>query len=149
MQEYPLKKITTILFLILLTKFSSSFAESLSIMNQKQLERALVNKTLISIPADNLNGRDIANTFTMFLDGKGNIMGKLSYKPANEPQFDTGIYRIKEDGTFYITWDHWDGAKELCGHLYNTKNAYISIDCDNVFHTVFLKSAIRAGNFLK
>ena len=85
----------------------------------------------------------------MFLDDKGNIIGKMSHKPSNEPQIDKGIYSIDADGTAYITWQHWDGTKKLCFHAFNTENAYINVGCDNVFHTVFMKDAIKSGNHLK
>jgi hypothetical protein len=145
-----MKKLTTgILFIALTTINSLCFGTVLHSINKTQFNQSFVNKTFTSIPTDNLNGHTIDNTFSMYLDGQGNIWGKMSHKPANEPQVDKGIYTITNDGTFYITWQHWDGAKKLCGHIFNTQNAYISVDCDNVFHTVFMKEASRPGNHLK
>jgi len=118
-------------------------------MNKTQFEQAFVNKTFTSIATDNLNGRTIDNTFSMFLDNQGNIWGKMSHKPVNEPQTDQGTYSVGKDGTFYITWQHWDGAKQLCGYVFETKNAYISVDCNQVFHTAFMKAAAQSGNHLK
>jgi len=143
------KLIASIIFTMLVVANSLSFGATLNSMNQDQLETAIVNKTFISIATDNLNGRTIDNTFSMFLDDHGNIFGEMAYKPKNEPQTDSGVYSIADDGTFYITWQHWDGAKKLCGHLFNAENAYISIDCAHVFHTVFMKDTIRSGNQLK
>lgn len=145
-----MKKLTkTIIFSVLITINSLSFSATLNSMNKSQIEKAFINKTLISIPTDNLNGHTIDNTFSMFLDSHGNIQGKLSHKPINEPQTDTGVFTIEADGTFYITWKHWDGAKKLCGHIFNTNNSYISVDCDNVFHTAFMKEVIQTGNHLE
>jgi hypothetical protein len=127
---------------------SSSFGANLHSLSKSQFEQALVNKTLVSIATDNLNGKTIDNTFAMYMDDKGNIWGKMSHKPANEPQTDKGVYALAEDGTFYITWQHWDGAKKLCGHVFDTQNAYISVGCDGVFHTAFMKEAIQPGNHL-
>lgn len=143
-----MKKSVGIMFGILLTINSLSFGAALISLNKDQFVKAFVDKTSISIATDNLNGRTIENTFSMFLDNKGNITGKMSHKPANEPQTDKGIYSIDEDGTTYVTWQHWDGAKKLCFHAFNTNNAYINVGCDNVFHTAFMKDAIKAGNHL-
>ncbi len=118
-------------------------------MNKKQVEEAFINKTSLSIATDNLNGQTIDNTFSMFLDNQGNIFGKMSKKPENEPQYDQGIYTIGNDGSLTITWHHWDGAKKLCAQFFNTQNAYIALDCDNIFHTVFMKDSIQSGNQLK
>ncbi len=85
----------------------------------------------------------------MFLDSKGNMWGKMATKLINEPQTDTGIYTVSKDGTVYFTWQHWDSAKQLCAHIFETQNSYISIDCSNVFHTVFMKASSQVGNKLK
>ncbi len=128
---------------------SSVFSATLNSLNKTEFIKAFVNKTSTSIATDNLNGRTIENTFSMFLDDKGNIIGKMSHKPANEPQTDKGVYTIQNDGIAYIIWKHWDGAKKLCFHVFNTQNAYINVGCDGVFHTAFMKEAIQTGNHLK
>ncbi|HEV2613945.1 MAG TPA: hypothetical protein VGV92_04475 [Gammaproteobacteria bacterium] len=143
------KPLLLISFLGLFGLSSLSFAETLHSMSKSQLEQAFINKTAVSIATDNLNGRTINNTFSMFLDGKGNILGRMSVKPDNEPQADQGTYSIKSNGTLYITWQHWDGAKKLCGHMFNTKNAYVAVDCADIFHTAFMKEDIALGNQLK
>lgn len=125
---------------------SYSYSDSITSLDKTQLQAAVINKTFSSIAIDNLNGKTINNTFSMYMDKHGNILGKMSVKPANLPQYDQGTYTIDQDGTFYITWQHWDERKKICGHLFETKNAYISIDCDNVFHTVFMKDDISLGN---
>lgn len=143
-----MRKLVVIIFVALLSINSLSFSATLNSLNRDQFIKAFVNKTSISIATDNLNGRTIENTFSMYLDDKGNIIGKMSHKPVNEPQTDNGVYSIDEDGTAYITWQHWDGEKKLCFHAFNTNNAYINVGCDNFFHTAFMKEAIKAGNHL-
>ena len=138
----------SIICIAMLLVSSFAFGATLKSMTKSQVEQALVNKTMTSIPTDNLNGRTIKNTFSTFLDGQGNIFGKMEQKPVDEPQTDKGAYSIGDDGSVYITWQHWDGAKKLCAHFFETKNAYIAIDCENVFHTVFMKEAIQSGNHL-
>ena len=141
-----LKRIQATLFFGLVGISFLSYAQTLESMDAKQLQQLLINKTLTSIPVDNLNGKDIANTFSFVFDGHGHALGKLAIKPQGEPQIDKGHYEIKEDGTVYLTWQHWDGAKQLCAHFFDTQNAYLAIDCSNVFHTVFMKTAIKPGN---
>ena len=143
-----MKKLITI-FCSLLVISQLVFGATLTSMSKEQIEQAFVNKTFTSVPTDNLNGRTIDNTFSMFLDDKGNMWGKMAHQPTNEPQTDRGTYNIASDGTIYFTWQHWDGAKKLCGHIFETKNSYISVDCSNVFHTVFMKDAAQSGNKLK
>ena len=145
-----MKKATaTVIFSVLISMSSLGVSATLQSMNKAQFKEAFINNTFVSIATDNLNGRTIDNTFSMFLDDKGNIWGKMSSKPENEPQTDQGTYSIADDGTFYITWQHWDGAKPLCGHVFYTENAYISVDCDNIFHTAFMKETIKSGNHLE
>gem|GEM_PF-1610532 len=143
-----MKKCIIFIFTAVLAISSLCFAATLNSLNKDQFIKAFVNKTSTSIATDNLNGRTIENTFSMFLDDKGNVIGKMSHKPTNEPQIDTGSYLIDEDGTAYITWKHWDGAKKLCFHAFNTENAFINVGCDTVFHTAFMKNAIKSGNQL-
>jgi len=143
-----MKKLMMSILTVLLTTNSLAQNATLHYLNKDQFIKAFVNKTSVSIATDNLNGRTIENTFSMFLDSKGKIIGKMAIKPANEPQMDEGTYSIDEDGTAYVTWKHWDGAKKLCFHSFDTQNAYINVDCNNVFHTAFMKKAITKGNSL-
>lgn len=143
-----MRKIQSGLFAIIIGVNSLIYGASLKSLDKDKMKQAVVNKTLISIATDNLNGKTIDNTFSMYLDDKGNIFGKMAQKPANEPQNDKGVCIINEDGSFSITWEHWDGAKQICGYFFETENAYISVDNQNVFHTVFMKRSIKPGNKL-
>lgn len=125
------------------------YAVTLTSMTQSQIEQVIINKTLVSIPTDNLNGQTIDNTFSMFMDDHGVIWGKMSHKLIDEPQIDKGTYSIARDGAFYITWQHWDGAKKISGYIFDTQNAYLAIDNDHVFHTAYMKEAMQSGNRLK
>jgi len=145
-----MKKLSNlILFISFIAMSSLSMAATLTSMNKEQIKQAFINKTSTSIATDNLNGRDINNTFSFYLDEKGNLFGKMAKKPADQPQTDKGVYTIKDDGTIYLTWQHWDGAKQLCFHIFNTQNAFITVDCNNVFHSAFMKAAIKPGNHLE
>jgi hypothetical protein len=134
---------------MLVTVSTLSYADTLNSMNKDQVEQAFVNKTSTSIPVIHSKGRPVANTISIFLDDKGNIFGKMAHKMANEPQTDKGVYTIKDDGTYYLTWQHWDDSKQFCVHFFNTKTAYVVISCTNVFHTAFMKDSFQSGNQLK
>ena len=146
---FKLNKLKMILFLVFFLMTELCFGATLKSMSKNEIKELLLNKTLVSIATDNLNCQTIQNTFSLYLDNKGNSFGKMEHKPSNEPQTDTGVYSISKDGTLYLTWQHWDGAKKLCAHFFNTQNAYLAIDCENVFHTVFMKETVRSGNHLK
>ncbi len=136
-----------LLCFIMLTMLSPlMLAATLHSMTKAQIQRVVINKTLVSIPTDNLNGKMINNTFSMYMDDRGNIYGKMSLKPDGEPQTDKGIYTIGNDGTIIITWNHWDNKEKMYAQFFETKNAYLAIDRDNIFHTVYLKEAILSGN---
>lgn len=126
--------------------YSSISASTLQSMTKVQVKRAFINKTLVSIATDNLNGKTINNTFTVYMDDKGSIYGKMSVKPDNEPKTDKGIYTLENDGTVTITWDHWDRKEKLSAQFFETKNAYLAISRDNVFHTAYMKELILPGN---
>ena len=138
-----------ILFCAFTTLSTLCFGATLNSMTKMQVENAFLNKTLISIPTDNLNRKTINNTFSMFMDRKGHVLGKMSLRPFNEPQIDHGIYTIKNNGNVYITWQHWDFKKKLCAQFFETKNAYIAVDCTGIFHTVYMKASMQSGDHLK
>ncbi len=85
-------KSRTLLLLCLLP--SACFAASLHSMSKVQIEKAFINKTYTSIPVDNLNGKTVNNSNTIYLNGKGHVIGKMGIKPKHEPQIDTGSYSI-------------------------------------------------------
>ncbi|MCX7120964.1 MAG: hypothetical protein NTZ67_04215 [Gammaproteobacteria bacterium] len=142
-------KKTAALLVTLTTLSTVSFGLTLHSMKKAQVIKAFVNNTATTIPTASLDGKMIQNIISVFLDKKGNIFGRMESKPENEPQSDQGTYIIKNNGTLEITWQHWDNNKTLHAHFFNTKNAYITIDNDTVFHTVFMKAQIQAGNHLK
>lgn len=143
-----MKKILLGLFALNICVNSFAYGATLQSLDKEKIKQAVVNKTLVSIGTDNLNGKTIDNTFSMYIDDKGSIFGKMGQKPADEPQKDKGTCIFNDDGSFSITWEYWDGAKEIRGNFFETENAYISIDDQNVFHTVFMKDSIKTGNQL-
>lgn len=140
----PTKKL--IGFLMMMAFYSSGSATTLQSMTKEEVKQAFINKTLVSIPIDNLNGKTINNIFTMYMDDKGNIYGEMSLKPDNEPKTDKGVYTLEKDGTVTITWEHWDRKEKLYAQFFETNNAYLAIGRDKVFHTAYMKESILAGN---
>ena len=117
-------------------------------LNKTQVKKHFVNRTLVSIGVDNLNGKTVNNSNSVFLDGHGMVYGKMGHKPQHQPQYDKGTYKISNNGTIFIKWKQWDDSKKLCFHVFEAKNAYITIDCNGLYHSTFLKSDIETGNRL-
>lgn len=138
-----MKKSAAILFATLTAVTSLGAGATLNSINQDQVKQAFVNKTFISAGTARLDDREIANIFTGSMDDHGKIHGKFFHKPSHAPQTDQGVYAIKADGQLCITWQHWQGGKEFCVYAYNTTNAYVLVDINNVFHIVFLKNDIK------
>jgi hypothetical protein len=138
----------SIAFVAILATCTSAFSVTLESLNREQMVKTFVNKTAVSIGTDIFNGEVVPKTFSFYLDYKGNVKGKFGVKPKHEPQTDVGVYTIEKDGTIYVTWKHWYGSKKICFRLFNSENAYLSLECNNVFHTAYLKSAITPGDHI-
>lgn len=120
-------------------------AATMHSITKDQMKQAFVNKTSTSISTAQLNGKNVDNAFTGYFDDKGNMWGKFASEPADAPQTDQGTYKIKNNGSLCLTWQHWMDAKQFCVNAYETTNSYIIIDDKNMFHTVFMKTAMQAG----
>ena len=141
-----MKKRIIATFALIILMAGISYGASLHSLNKEAVTHIFVGKTFVSVDTDNLNGKTINNTFSMYLAKNGTILGTMSHKPRNEPLNDQGHYVINANGSMTITWNHWDGHKHLCADYYNTKNAFLAIGCDGIFHTAFMKHLIRQGD---
>lgn len=142
---------TSFLFVSALAMSSTVFAANLESLNKDQIINAFVNKTIVSITSKLLDGQEVnvtPRTFSFYMDDKGNLIGKLGAKPKDGPQSDVGNYKIDSEGRIFCTWRHWYDGKTVCFNFFNTQNAYLAVNCDNVFFTAYLKSAIKEGNHL-
>lgn len=144
-----MKKRSIALFAALLVTSSLSFAMTLNSADKSQVTQFFINKTFTSIPASNLNGQYVENTFTGAADDQGHMWGKFAQKPADQPQTDQGTFTIKDDGQLCLTWQHWNGGQEFCVYAFNTDNAIVIVDTKSHFHTAFMKSQVQSGNKLK
>lgn len=134
---------------LILSATNLSFATNLNSMTKSQMEKAFLDKTVTASSIEFVDGKPVPNTFSMYMDSHGNITAKLAEKPKNEQQMDKGHYIIKEDGTLTVQWENWDKGTELCFHIYDTKNAYVSITCTGEFAMAYLKTSVQSNNHLK
>ena len=139
MNQYAITLLLLFLFPLL------SLSKNLHSMTRDAVTKAFVGNTLTSIGVDNLNGKMVNASNIVYLDKKGVIYGKLGRQIAHVPQYDQGKYQIQKGGSLMITWSHWDFSKPLCFNLFEVKNAYLSIDCQGVYHSTFMKSAVQSG----
>lgn len=130
--------------LLALTTLTVS-AASLKSIDKIEIQKNLLQKTIKSVDISRLDGKLKDDFNAIYMDRKGKIFGKMGYKHRYLPLTDTGKYRITPSGTIYITWDHWHRSKPVCLHLFDTKNAYISVDCDAHYRGTFLKNKIKSG----
>lgn len=140
-----MKKLAAV-FLGTLTASTLAFAATLSSLDKDQVTHAFVNKSFTSIATVRINSQEITDVFTGKMDDQGKIQGKFQHKPTQGPQMDQGVYTIKDNGQLCITWDHWENTKDekaFCVYTFDTKNAYIMVGNDNVFHTIFMKADIK------
>lgn len=137
------------LFAALIASTSLSFGATLNSINQDQFKQAFIGKTFTAMKTAQLNGKEVNNSVSVFIGDQNKIKGKFADKPANGPQADEGVYTLKEDGMICINWQHWFNGKEECLSTYDTQNAYMMVDSNNVFHFSIMKFAIKAGDNLK
>ena len=143
-----MKNSAKVMLVALLATSSMSFAMTMNSISQDQVKQAFVNKTFTSIATAQLNGQSVENSFTGYMDDKGNTWGKFAHKPTDAAQTDQGTYVIKDNGLLCPTWQHWMGGKQFCVDVYETNNSYVLISDTNVFHTVFMKNAMHTGKQL-
>jgi hypothetical protein len=139
-----MKKVIVLVLTLIASTFS--FAATLHSLNKAGVKQAFVGKTIVSVPATHLNAQVLQNSFIAYIDPNGTMMGKFMQKPADAPQMDKGTYVIKDNGEMCLTWQQWDNGKQFCVNVFDTKNAYIIVDNEHMFHTVFMKDVIKEGN---
>ena len=123
-----------------------SFGATLQSISKKEFEHVFVNKTATSIGTVQSDGNFINIPFSMYMDNHGKIWATLDTNSATDiPKTDEGTYTIGKDGTLYLKWNHWFKSQRLCAHLFNAKDGYLVLGCNNVFQTVFMKNEIASG----
>lgn len=115
-------------------------------MSKDEVTNALADKTITTISAATLSGKVVNNTFTGYFSKDGKAMGSFGTKPENDPQTDTGTWKVNSDGMFCFKWDHWDSGKEKCVAIYKLSNGLLVINSDNGFESMILSDQIKSGN---
>lgn len=143
-----MKQYLTLVGALLLVPSLSS-AASLSSLNKDEVTSALSDKTITTISAATLNGKVISNSFTGYFSKDGKAVGSFATKPeGNEPQTDTGTWKVNSDGMFCFKWDHWDAGQEKCVSIYKLGNGLLVINKQNGFESMILSEQIKSGNQL-
>lgn len=125
-----MKKIMGLLA-IMMAVSSVSYSATLQSLDKEKVTKLFENRTMTTISMITFNGKMVNNTFTGYLAKDGKITGQLAVKPDNASQGDKGVWSVKKDGVFCITWEHWQDAKENCLDVYQTKNMIIFVNVAN------------------
>ncbi len=144
-----MKKLTLVVFALLLSASSLVFASSIQSLNKSQVMKALQDKTITTISLVTMNGKLIDNSFTGFFNKKGELQGELASKPENEPKKDQGKWMVKSDGTLCATWSTWNQKKPICVAVYKLTNGMVLVNQQNrKLETIVLDENIKEGNQL-
>src|SRR5689334_5724520 len=89
----------------LLTISSISFANPapLQPLSKTVLEATLAGKTLTTVPLSTLENKLVADTLTIYFNKDSQAIGKFAVKIPNDPQSDTGTWKVESDGQLCIT----------------------------------------------
>jgi hypothetical protein len=138
------------LIIALALLFSTSvFADAIQSLNQSQVNQALKDKTITTIPLATINGSLVNNTFSGYFNANGKVIGQMAHTPASGPANDTGSWTVTENGSLCVTWDHWNNKQNTCIALYNVNNGLLFINQNtHKLETMVLNENIKNGNGL-
>lgn len=134
-----------VFFLFAFTSFVQ--AATLRSLNNYQIVHTFQNTTITSVPLAEINDQLIANPFTGYLGQSGRVVGYFAKPLTNDqPQTDWGVWTVTSDGTFCITWNHWNNHQQVCWFIYELGNGYLFVNAKgHDFASVILKN-IKPGN---
>lgn len=133
-------------FLLAAPAISVAGPGTLSPMTKEQITTAFSDKTIKTISAATLDGTVISDSFMGYFSKDGKSTGRFAKKPNNEPQNDTGTWRVDDNGQFCFKWDHWNKAQDKCVTLYELNNSYLVVNQNNGFESLILKKEMTSGN---
>ena len=138
-----------ILFSLLMSVCSLSFAASLQSLDQKGATNALQDKTITTIPLATLKDRLIMTRVSIYFGADGKVVGKFARKPDNYPQSDMGTWKVQHDGQVCVNWPHWNDGKDMCVYVYNMKNSLVFANPNGYFDSLVLDRFIKSGNHVE
>jgi hypothetical protein len=134
-------------FSILSLFTSIAFATNLQSLDQSQVNKALKDKTITTVPLVTIDGDLVNNTFTGFFGKDGKLEGRMAAKPDNGPEKDTGTWKVDGKGVLCATWDHWNNKQSICVSIYKVGNGLLFVnDKTKKLETVVLDDKIQNGN---
>lgn len=145
-----MKKIGLISAVILCAISTVSFGANLSALNKNQIMKDMEDKTMSTVPLVTLNNQLTSNTVTFYFGKEGKMMGQFATKPDNnDPQNDTGTWKVSSNGTLCVEWQHWNNASPICVNVYGLNNGYLFVNTKtHNFESMALKDSVKGGNQL-
>ncbi|GGI84780.1 hypothetical protein [Legionella impletisoli] len=125
----------------------ATYAETLTSLSKEEVIHVFQGNTIKSVPLANLDSQLVPISFSSYFDKTGQIIGKFNKKPlGNEPQKDTGTWKVKDNGVLCITWKRWFSGKEVCALTYPLGNGYLFVNPDNNNFESVIHKDIKSGN---
>lgn len=134
--------------ILLLLSNSTVHAASLRSLNNYDVMNLIKGNTITTAPLTSINNGLENNTFRGYFSQDGKAIGHFSKKPNNQPQQDQGVWTVKSDGSFCITWEHWNKQEPICLLIYKASNGYILLNRQTNHFESFILNNIKVGNQL-
>tara|TARA_Y100000588_G_scaffold117142_1_gene128207 strand:- start:168 stop:620 length:453 start_codon:yes stop_codon:yes gene_type:complete len=128
--------------MVLLLLFNSAIhAASLQSLNNYDVMNLVKGNTITTIPLNSVDNGLQNNTFRGYFGPNGKAIGHFSNKTNSQPQQDQGVWTVKSDGSFCITWERWNKQKPVCLLIYKAENGYMLLNQQsNYFEAFILKT---------
>lgn len=126
---------------LLLLLNSAIHAASLKSLNNYDVMNLVKGNTITTILLTDVGNNLKNNAFRGYFSPSGKAIGRFSNKQNNQPQQDQGVWTVKSDGSFCITWERWNKQKPVCLLIYKAENGYMLLNQQtNHFEGFILKT---------
>lgn len=116
------------LFAVIMGISSITYGATLQSLDKEKVTKLFEDRTMTTISMVTLNNKLANNTLTAYIGKDGRIIGQLANKPHDIPQGDKGTWMVKEDGALCVTWEHWQGGKQTCVDVFETRNMLVFLN---------------------
>lgn len=123
-----------------------AMAGSIDQLNGPDTQKIFEDKTITTLRSATLNGEVIDITFTGYFGKDGSVTGRFAEAPANNPQTNTGTWKVGAKNDLCVTWKDWNHGTEQCMMLYKLSNAILVVGSKDEFNSVILDKDIQSGN---